>query len=401
MILTIKPLKHQKDFLLSNAIHTALIGGYGAGKSHAGVLKTVIKKIEYNGLNVAYYLPTYALIKDIALPKFSEILTDFGIRFTINKHDNTITTDYGKILLRNMSDPNKIVGYEVAYSMIDEADTLPKGKMSDIFVRILGRNRLKLPNNQPNCVDTVSTPEGFGWLYEFFVKEWTTNKNVIRARTYDNPFLPPNYIETLRESYSEALFNAYINGEFVNLNSASVYKSFNRKVNRSVETIQPDDILFIGLDFNVTKMNAVVHVLRDGVLHAVDEIANGFNTQDVCDILKTRFVGHKIHVIPDASGNARASNGASNFDIIRSNGFIIDAPRKNPSISDRVNGLNLAFENGTYYVNDETCPNYTEALENQVYKNGVPDKSGGYDHITEAGGYACFKKLYGMKSQVL
>ncbi|MDQ1165919.1 phage terminase large subunit [Flavobacterium sp. SORGH_AS_0622] len=401
MILQIKPLKHQKEFLLSNSVHTALIGGYGAGKSHAGVLKTVIKKIEFCGLNVAYYLPTYALIKDIALPKFSEILTDFGIKFKINKHDNTITTDYGKILLRNMSDPNKIVGYEVAYSMIDEADTLPKGKMSDIFVRILGRNRLKLPNNQPNCVDTVSTPEGFGWLYEFFVKEWTTNKKVIRARTYDNPYLPENYIETLRESYSEALFNAYINGEFVNLNSASVYKSFNRKINKSVETIQPNDILYIGLDFNVTKMNAVIHVLRDNVLHAVDEIANGFNTQDICDILKTRFAEFKIYVIPDASGNARASNGASNFDIIRSNGFIIDAPRKNPSISDRVNGLNLAFENGTYYVNDDKCPNFTEALENQVYKNGVPDKAGGYDHITEAGGYACFKKLYGMKSQVL
>lgn len=382
-------------------MHTALIGGYGAGKSHAGVLKTIIKKIQYKGLNVAYYLPTYALIKDIALPKFSDLLTEFGIRYTINKHDNTITTDYGKILLRNMSDPNKIVGYEVAYSMIDEADTLPKNKMSDVFVRIIGRNRLKLPNNEQNCCDTVSTPEGFGWLYEYFVKQWSVNKLVIRAKTYDNPYLPKNYIEGLRESYSEPQFNAYINGEFVNLNSSSVYNAYNRKVNASNETIQPSDVLYIGLDFNVTNMNAVIHVKRNNDLHAVAEIVKGHNTQDICDILKTKYPAHRIVINPDASGNARTTSGASDFTILKSNGFVVDAPKKNPNISERVNAVNLAFQNGTYYVNFDLCPVFAEALENQVYKNGVPDKTGGYDHITEAAGYAAFKNLYGKKSQVL
>jgi len=401
MQLQIKPLKHQKTFLLSTAPHTALIGGYGAGKSHAGVMKTIIKKIQYNGLNVAYYLPTYALIKDIALPKFSELLTEYDIPYKINKHDNTITTPYGKILLRNMSDPNKIVGYEVAYSMIDEADTLPKGKMADIFVRILGRNRLKLPNGEHNCVDTVSTPEGFGWLYEFFVKQPSQNKLIIRARTYDNPHLPTTYIDNLRESYSEPQFNAYINGEFVNLNSSSVYNAYNRKVNSSTETIKAEDILYVGLDFNITNMNAVIHVMRDKVLHAVDEIYKAFNTQDICDILKARFPFHKIYIIPDASGNARTTSGASDFTILLNNGFKIDAPRKNPNVNERVNAINLAFQNGTYYVNDTACPNYAEALENQIYKNGVPDKTGGYDHITEAAGYAAFKKLYGKKLQVL
>lgn len=394
-------LKHQKKFLFSNSNHTALIGGYGCGKSHAGVMKTILKKIEYNGLNVAYYLPTYALIKDIALPKFSELLTEYGIKFTINKHDNTITTKYGKILLRNMSDPNKIVGYEVAYSLIDEADTLPKGKMTDVFVRILGRNRLKLPNNQSNCVDVVSTPEGFGWLYEFFVKEWTTNKNVIRAKTQDNPNLPADYIEILRQTYSTNQVEAYLNGEFVNLNSSSVYNSYDRKRNRSVETVQPNDVLYVGLDFNITNMNAVIHVKRNGDLHAVDEIYKAFNTQDICDILKSRYPNHKIIVNPDASGAARTTSGASDFTIIKSNDIVIDAPRKNPNVKERVNAINLAFENGTYYVNDSICKAYAEALENQVYKNGIPDKTAGYDHINEAAGYAAFKNLYGKKSQVL
>jgi PBSX family phage terminase large subunit len=401
MKLQINALPHQELFILSNASHTALIGGYGAGKSQAGVMKTIIKKIQYPNLSVAYYLPTYALIKDIALPKFSELLTKYGITYKINKHDNTITTPYGKILLRNMSDPNKIVGYEVAYSLIDEADTLPKGKMKDIFVRILGRNRLKLPNGAKNSVDTVSTPEGFGWLYEFFIKKETPNKVVIRAKTLDNPFLPVNYVDQLRESYSESQVNAYINGEFVNLNSGSVYNAYKRKPNRSEETIKPNEPLYVGLDFNITNMNAVIHVKRKGNLHAVDEIAAGFNTQNICDILLQRYPTHKIVIHPDASGQARTTSGSSDFTILKSNGFVVDAPRKNPNVSERVNAMNIAFEKGDYYVNDKACPVLAEALENQIYKNGYPDKTGGYDHITEAAGYAVFKNLFGMKSQVL
>ena len=66
--------KHQDDFLYSEAIHTGLVAGFGSGKSFAGTLKTLSKKLAYPGIDVAYYLPTYPLIKDIAFPRFKEIL---------------------------------------------------------------------------------------------------------------------------------------------------------------------------------------------------------------------------------------------------------------------------------------------------------------------------------------
>ena len=41
-----------------------------------------------------------------------------------------------------------------------------------------------------------------------------------------------------------------------------------------------------------------------------------------------------------------------------------------------------------YKVNTLKCPSYVEALERLGKdKNGNPDKSSGFDHITEAGGY--------------
>ena len=401
MQLSIPTLKHQREFIQSTAIHTALIGGFGSGKSHVGVAKTIIKKLQFPNVNVAYYLPTYGLINDVAFPKFIEQLQAYNIPFTVNRSENIIKTEFGSIILRNMSDPERIIGYEVGYSLIDETDALTKDKMADVFMKIIGRNRSKLPKGYINQTDVVGTPEGFKWLHEFFVKNSNENKKVIKAKTYDNPFLPKGYVDTLKETYTESQINAYLNGEFVNLNSASVYQSYNRKSHRTNEVALPNERLIVGLDFNITNMNAVVHVMRNKILYAIDEVSGCYDTQTMCDTLKHNYPNNIIEINPDASGNARSTSGASDFSILRQNGMIISAPKKNPNVSERVNAVNMAFQNDRYYVNDKMCPAYSEALENQSYKNGVPDKQSGFDHITEAGGYAVHKNLFGRVSQVL
>jgi hypothetical protein len=43
--------------------------------------------------------------------------------------------------------------------------------------------------------------------------------------------LPDGYVDTLKETQQQV--DAYLNGEFVNLNSASVYTSYNRKAHRT------------------------------------------------------------------------------------------------------------------------------------------------------------------------
>lgn len=394
MQLEIPTLKHQRKFINSNIKHTALIGGYGSGKSHVGVSKTIIKKLLYNGIDVAYYLPTYGLIQDVAIPKFFEQLTNYNIQFNINKSENRINTAYGDIILRNMSDPDRIIGYEVGYSLIDETDALSKDKMQEVFSKVIARNRRVLPYGHINQTDVVGTPEGFKWLHDFFVKNATENKLIIKAKTIDNPFLPKDYIQTLEETYTKEQLTAYLNGEFVNMNTKSVYNSYNRKSHRTTEIQKPMEALYVGLDFNITNMNAVVHVLRNRRLYAIGEVAGAYDTQSMCEALKENYKNHRFIINPDASGNARSTSGASDFAILKKNGFIIKSPTKNPNVNERVNSVNLAFQKDMYYINDKLCPVYAEALENQTYKNGIPDKQSGYDHITEAGGYCVIENLF-------
>lgn len=399
--MAIELLKHQVRFIKSEKRHTGLVAGYGAGKSHAGIYKTIKKKMLYKNVDVAYYLPTYPLIKDIAFPKFSEALTSINIPFKLNRSDKEFIFENGsRIILRSMDNPDLIVGYEVGYSLIDEADVLPTNKMKDLFVKILSRNRKTLPNGDINQLDFVSTPEGFKFLYEFFVKKPSEDKVLIKGRSYDNPFLPKDYLEAMESQYTAEQINAYLNGEFINLTSGNVYRNYDRLKNQTRRIIQPSDVLHIGMDFNITKMNAVVHVEENGIKYAVDEFVNAYDTQELCELIKRKYYGHKIIIYPDSAGKARSTSGKSDHEIIRSYGFVIRVGTQNPPVKDRVNKMNLAFcdkeGNRTYLVNDEQCPNYAEALEKQTYKNGEPDKQSGFDHITEAGGYYVFNsKLKG------
>jgi len=78
-MLDFKVLPHQREFINSTDKNTMLVAGYGSGKSYAGTLKTIAMKMMYPNKRVAYYLPTYPLIKDIAFDKFPEILSALGL----------------------------------------------------------------------------------------------------------------------------------------------------------------------------------------------------------------------------------------------------------------------------------------------------------------------------------
>lgn len=385
----------QDDFVFAEEQFPAMVAGFGAGKSHAAIWRTMRLKLSYPGQNVAYYLPTYDLVTRMAIPRIEEQIERIGLPFKTNKNDSVIGIGgFGQIILRTMDNPARIVAYEVADSICDELDTLPTGKARDVWNKVIARNRQKKPDGALNTVGVATTPEGFRFVYERWKKNPANGYRLIKATTMSNAQnLPDGYIDSLRASYPTNLLAAYLDGEFVNLTAGSIYPDFDRALNASNETIQTSEPLHIGIDFNVGKMSGAVFVLRNGEPHAVDELTGILDTPAMISAIKNRYAGHAIFVYPDASGNSRKSNNASESDIalLRAAKFTVLVAPSNPRVKDRILAMNqMICSEGErrLKVNVDKCPMLVECLEKQAYdKNGEPDKTTGLDHMNDAAGY--------------
>lgn len=392
----------------------SFVAGFGSGKTWVGCCSLLLHFARYQGVNAGYFAPTYPQIRDIFYPTMEECAEAFGLTAVVRMGSQEVDIYYeknkiGTILCRSMTKPGSIIGFKIGHGLVDEIDTLPTDKARDAWRKILARMRYKVDGLR-NGIDVTTTPEGFGFVYEMFQKlprekeELRELYGLVQASTYDNETnLPPDYIPSLLASYPPQLVDAYINGRFVNMHSGSVYCAFDDKENAGSTDVTSDEPFFIGMDFNVGKMAAVVHVKRNGLPVAIDEIVNAYDTPDMIRIIQERYWKYEkgrwqrtrqIRVYPDASGGSRKSVNASESDIslLRQAGFVICCNPANPPVKDRVNAMNAMFCNANgerrYFVNTDRCPSYTEALRQQAWaQNGEPNKVNGYDHICDAGGY--------------
>lgn len=409
----------QCEFLALKNKNRAFVGGFGSGKTWVGCMASCAHHLVHPRVNSGYFAPTYPLIRDIFYPTIDEVAFDFGMRVEVRESNKEVHFFSGRAyrgttICRSMEKPETIVGFKVGHALVDEFDLMPMEKALLAWRKILARMRVK-DESLRNGVDVTTTPEGFKATHKLFVADPTEkpdlrrNYGIVHASTYDNEAnLPDTYIPGLFEAYTKELVLAYIDGRFVNLRSGTVYRNFDRQRCDSREAIRPGkggssayadqaEPLFVGMDFNVTKMAATVYVQRPNGWHAVAELKDVFDTPDMVKIIRERWQskGHRIIVYPDTTAKGRETVDASTSDIalLEQAGFSL---RYNPAptpVKDRVNATNKQFESGRLWVNARACPTTVRCLEGQVYDaNGEPDKSSGFDHQNDATTYPiCFE----------
>ncbi len=390
---TISPTKPQFDYITSGAQFPAMVAGFGAGKTEAAIHRSIIGKLKNPTTNRGFYAPTYDLIRKIAFPRFEEILTELDIPYRLYKSPlNYLEVNgMGAVFFRSMDAPHRIVGYEHADADVDELDTMKPEEAAHAWRQIVARNRQKKKDGEPNTVGVTTTPEGFRFVYQTWKKDPKPGYEIIQAPTDSNPHVPEGYVDSLKAIYPEHLLSAYLEGQFVNLTSGTVYASYDRHGCGSNETIRDGEPLYIGCDFNVTKQAATVYVQRQGgrEWHAVDELVNMYDTPEMVRIINDRYPHNPIYIYPDASGGSRKTVNASLSDIalLEQAGYTVRAKKTNPAVKDRVASMNRALDGGRVKINAEACKVTAESLEQQVYKNGEPDKSSGVDHQNDATTY--------------
>ena len=382
----------QRLFCASTAEFPAIVGGLGSGKSRAGTMRLILLMLADPGANCAYYMPVFDLLRLRAMPGVEQDLIDLGLEYSINKSSYTITINgYGTIIFRSYDNPNRIVAYEVAHSIVDELDTLPKDKASIVWRKISERNRQKRTGQ--NTIGLVTTPDNGinGFVYQRWVKEQKPGYVLYKASTYSNPFLPTDYADQILANYDPVLADLYLRGDFVSLNMNKIYHFFDRKKHHTDREIEStDEILHISVDFNIRGCCAVAFVIDINNPKAVDEFVS-HDTQDIINNL-TRYKDHKVILYPDASGKSGRTNASqSDIGMLKDAGYQVMVNNKNPAVRDRINSYNGLLSHDRLLINTDKCPNLTNALETQGYdKNGDPEKWSEHPSIddwTDSSGY--------------
>lgn len=332
------PIAHQKEFHLdrkSRFLH--LSTGFAGGKTFSLVMKT----IDLHQLNAPYdiglFAPTIADYKKDVLPTFIDILESNYIPYEYHQTDKWFRFPWSKGKIQVFSCENKIRGPNLAAASINEATLISFER----YKEIIGRVRIK----ESRCPQIASsgTPEGIAhWAYDFFVDNPSSNKNIIYGSTRANAEnLDPAYIQTLEQTYDQAMIDAYLEGLFVNMNSHRFYYSYNPSKNDD-ETIQriSGQEVYVSLDFNVAPMCATLwHYLpvtdqndnptRDSngpIMQLIGfgqiKIPDGANTEHMCNALKANdCLPDHTTIFPDPAGRARSTKGKPDIEILRSQGF--------------------------------------------------------------------------------
>jgi hypothetical protein len=323
-------------------------------------------------------------------------LKSLGWDYVINKSDLTISLPGrdSKIYLETYSDPDAIVSFEIAHSVIDELDTLEKSRAATVWQKISERTRQHCGGiNTIGCVTTPDQGEA-GFCFE----KWGIGENhesgyhYIKAGTASNKFLPEGYIDQIAKNYDPIMAEAFINGGWVNFTRDKVYHYFDRNKHHSDRTMQASDsIICVGQDFNVGGCCSVVFVVDNGIPIAVDEFIS-HDTRDLCIQLSSRYYGKQVVVYPDASGQSRHTNASqSDIDILRMAGFTVMVNGMNPAIRDRINAVNGLLAHDRFKINTSLCQRFAHALGNQGYDDkGFPEKFDNhpsFDDWNDAAGY--------------
>jgi len=385
----LKLLPHQFQ-LLENTESKILgmVSGFGAGKTFA-VARKAVRLAQVNpGCDGIVTEPNFPLLNQILIPEIKLALEFFEVPYEYKAADSVFHCNIDgvdtRIICKSMESYERLIGINAAWVIMDEFDTAKAELAYNAYIKLLGRIRVGTVRQMV----IVSTPEGYRAMYKIFVEEDSEEKSLIRAKTTDNYHLPQDYIDTMRSQYPAELIDAYINGEFTNLTSGTVYTQFDRTMNDTSTVDDERSDIHIGIDFNVGAMSAIACLVKDQRVYAVNEFIGLFDTPELVSAIEEAYPTRKVFVYPDAAGNARKSVNASESDIklLRQAGLTVRANSKNPAVMDRVNGLNTLFSNSDglrrCFVNTVSCPQLTKALEQQSYDENtrMPDKKNGHDN---------------------
>jgi PBSX family phage terminase large subunit len=386
----VKLLPHQWDALHSKIKHTVLLGGIGSGKSWCGAHWCINKKFTHPESLGFIGATTYGQLRDATMPVVFNELNKLEIPFSYNQSSGILDMSGKRVLCKGLDNYDALRGIEIGEMWLDECAYIKR----EAFDVMVGRLR-----DKRGALDSLgtTTPKGFNWMFDYFHPsgelhdpKWFCH---IKAKTADNKHLPDGYIASLMDQYDQKLYQQELEGEFINVTQGRVYYAFDRTIH--VQEIKDDgkSTLYVGMDFNVHPMTAVVFQFYDNTFYIIDEFyLENSNTPEMCRELVRKY-GEGLSIIPDSTSDKRSTSVTTDFEIIRGHNLNLLSTH-NPYVMDRVNNANRLFEQNRVIINP-CCKKTINDLEKVSWKTGKNEIDGISDkmltHISDALTYGLWK----------
>ena len=367
-----------------------VVAGRRFGKTHLAI-RELCYYARTPEQEVWYVAPTYKQAKMIVWRKLKQKLTDLRWIKKANESELSILLKNGStIALKGADNEDSLRGVGLDYLIMDEfADVDPEA-----FFEVL---RPTLADREGKAM-FIGTPKGIAnWAYDLYQmeQEFPDAWKSFSYTTIEGGNVTRAEVDAAMRDLDERQFRQEFLATFETY-AGRIYYAFDRVGNCYT---QPPDIdtgmLYVGMDFNIDPMSAVIAIRKGDDLYVIDELRIfGSNTQEICDELKSRYPRSKIFVYPDPAARQRktSAGGATDLTILANAGFVVKAPNSHTQVRDRINAVNsrLCGSDGKRHLYIANQCKYTiESLERHTYKEGTvqPDKDSGYDHMNDALGY--------------
>ena len=356
-------LRHQEASINSIRMHPEipfvfLIGGFGCGKSFTDVQLCLFLYHAYKNskepITIGILGVTIKLLKQTVIADLERAFDAGNISYRDNSQAGTITVGQVTFVYLAMQNPDDIYAFNFHCAICDEIDEVPSERVQKIVTAIQERCRVVMPagRDMPSRDPFIffsTTAQGLGGTYQLI--EYFKEKNLpyikIRGRTQDNTNLAQSQLKLLRGLYTEDEARAYLDGEFVNLSTGRVYPEYDARVHVYMPfKVRPTDTIYVGQDFNAGYNAAVEMVERNGKIYVVN-IHHWDYVGDAARRLRELYPSNKIIMIPDANGKEIMSGFVEEFEQYN---VEIHWNNINPSILERITGINKAFRFGNLFI---------------------------------------------------
>lgn len=396
----------QSRMFHSTARYLVAVAARRLGKTTYAGVRLFHKAYVKPEAEVRYIAPTYKMAKMVFWEPLKRMIPRRYV-WKKNESDLSITLlNSSRIMLLGMEDPDSQRGPGLDDAVFDEYADIPPEAWEEVIRPALA--------DKEGTAAFLGTPKGYNHFYDLYLKglpghedfgEWAS----FSFTTAQGGRVKKTEIEKAKRDLDIRVFRQEFEASFETL-SGRVYDNFVRatwpKGNIDPHIIDLGGQLVVGMDFNINPMTAVIMQECRGWPQVLDEIElPTSNTEEMAQALKRKYPGRTIVVCPDASGDSRHTSspmGQTDFTILQSHGFRIEAGRANPMVVDRINNTQSLLCGGTGMRRVTIHPRnkaLIKALEGLTWKldtsgrsTNLVNKSQGLDHIADAFGYPLWQR---------